>query len=109
MGIQTVIDAKGNKIRKWVQTEKNTYWKSQWVKAWDKMPRHSASLLCKLLGYRITSPSRYNTGNNRVFNNMRRGSKPRDPIKAVRLQALAGPYGLAFAKMLAIREGIEFK
>lgn len=85
------------------------YWQSLWHDAWAIMPRHSGDVLVKLLGYSVRSPKGYHLGNGTVWQNYRRGSKPRNPQTARLLKILAGPHGRAIAIAIAIQRGIPFK
>ncbi len=109
MGYKTVINSEGQKTLTWVETPANVLWRERWQHAWDTMPRHSGTMLCLLLGYKTRSPTGQYLGNNTVFNNWRRGSKPRNPQAARLLTMLAGPHGETVAKAIAIQRGIPFK
>jgi len=78
------------------------YWQKCWQNAWAVMPRHSATLLLTLIGS-------YKVRGSTVYVNWARGSKPRDPTAAKRLEALASPHGRAIAKAKARKRGVEFK
>ena len=120
MGIKTVINSEGQKTLTWVETPANVLWRERWQHAWNAMPRHSATMLCKLLGYKVTKPPRLinksgkayymsNGSNSRIYVNYTRGSKPRNPQAARLLTMLAGPHGETVAKAIAIQRGIPFK
>jgi len=97
------------------------YWQGLWFRAWQLMPRHSATMLCKLLGYSVAKPPKLinrfngkayyasNGANSRIYSNYRRGSKPRLPGQQRLLKMLAGPHGETVAKAIALQRGFEFK
>jgi hypothetical protein len=101
------------KLQRRMSQEERDEWSEIWYAALLNMPKKSnsigATMLYRLLGYRIWDPQGRNRAAHHYFTNRVRGSKPKDPKRQELLKQLAGPHGQVIARAIAAKRGIDLK